>query len=838
MTNDTDITNGKAISPVVFLDGFDDAVILLDSSFSIQFLNQACQTDLGYSADDLLNTPFFHILGPEGDQGTSGRLKACLDNINTRCAFEQNLVKKDGSGEKYKIIAYAGKLTDETTYVMLRLVKMAGIERDSEFATATAALMTAAEQDDTERKKAAEALFAISEKFQKFFDYSAIGMAVTGLDGKLVDVNREMCEMFGCPKEALEGVHFNDIIYPQDIPVTNEVVQRMLSGDEKSISFEKRFVRRDGELFWAIATATVLRDRAGTPAHLITLIRDITEQKQMAEALRAREAFSRAVMDNLPIGISVNSYEQPLFFEYMNDNFPKFYRTTREALRGSDIFFDAVYEDPEFREVIRRRVLDDMGSGDPGRMRWENVPITRRGSETRYVTAYNTMVPGRDMQISIVTDETERVLALAALEKNAARFLKMHEFDQAIIRGFDTAGKIGEAALGYLFELIGPDKAGVGIIGAEGGEIELVTADGRDKGFNHYQLPLTGEETALLGRLERGTIAECGELRDHELQSLLRRLFKCAGNTALIRPLYSAAGPIGILCISATETGAYTGTDREIFQEIGLQAALAIEQQTLKLQNERYATGLEQMIGERTAQLQEAVRELEAFTYSVSHDLRAPLRSLNGFVKILLEDYGERLDDEGRRVCGIIGGGAQQMGRLIDDLLALSRVGRTSMALMPVDMEAMVKKIYQELTTEEQRARIGFSVGYLPEAVADPTLIRLVWMNLLDNAVKFTSKKPDARISVEGGRVGNEIVYSVSDNGAGFDMKYMDKLFGVFQRLHSVNEFDGTGVGLAIVQRIVHRHGGRVWARGEEDKGAVFYFSLKKEADTDVTGDH
>jgi light-regulated signal transduction histidine kinase (bacteriophytochrome) len=149
----------------------------------------------------------------------------------------------------------------------------------------------------------------------------------------------------------------------------------------------------------------------------------------------------------------------------------------------------------------------------------------------------------------------------------------------------------------------------------------------------------------------------------------------------------------------------------------------------------------------------------------------------------------------------------------------------------------MVKQLYQQMTTEQQRARIDFSVGRLPEAQADPTLIQQVWMNLLDNAVKYSSKKPRASIKITGNDAGDEIVYSVSDNGAGFNMDYRDKLFGLFQRLHSFSEFEGTGVGLAIVQRIIRRHGGRVWAQGEEQKGAVFCFSLKKEVASDETGD-
>jgi PAS domain S-box-containing protein len=235
---------------------------------------------------------------------------------------------------------------------------------------------------------------------------------------------------------------------------------------------------------------------------------------------------------------------------------------------------------------------------------------------------------------------------------------------------------------------------------------------------------------------------------------------------------------------------------------------------------------LEQRVTERTAQLEAANRELEAFSYSVSHDLRAPLRAVDGYTRMLFEGYESRLDAEGKRICSVISESARDMGKLIDDLLAFSRVGRAVMQLSQVDMATMARSIFFEATTPEGRERIDFHVGPLPNAVGDPTLIRLVWMNLLSNAVKFSARKDRAVIEVSAGLQGNETVYIVRDNGAGFDREYVGKLFGVFQRLHSTKEFEGTGVGLAIVQRIIVRHGGRVWAEGESDKGATLYFTV------------
>ena len=230
----------------------------------------------------------------------------------------------------------------------------------------------------------------------------------------------------------------------------------------------------------------------------------------------------------------------------------------------------------------------------------------------------------------------------------------------------------------------------------------------------------------------------------------------------------------------------------------------------------------------QAVQLQTANKELEAFSYSVSHDLRAPLRAIDGYTRILVEDYEPNLDAEGKRICGVISREARRMGQLIDDLLAFSRLGRKEMYSSNVDMKALAVSVLNDLVKDEDRERIDFKISRLPPIKADSSLIRQVWVNLLSNALKFTSKKERAAIEVGSKSSKEEIIYFVRDTGAGFDMEYANKLFGVFQRLHSESEFEGTGVGLAIVQRIVRRHDGRVWAEGEVDKGATFYFALPR----------
>ncbi|MBI5819631.1 MAG: PAS domain S-box protein [Verrucomicrobia bacterium] len=243
-------------------------------------------------------------------------------------------------------------------------------------------------------------------------------------------------------------------------------------------------------------------------------------------------------------------------------------------------------------------------------------------------------------------------------------------------------------------------------------------------------------------------------------------------------------------------------------------------------------TDLERRVEERTAQLQEANKELDTFSHSVSHDLLAPLRNINGFASMLIEEHAKRLDEEGRRLLGTICGEADRMSQMVGELLAFSRLGRQSMLRSEVDMTALAQSVFDQCAAQVPDRKLMFKLQPLPSAQGDAAMLSHVWVNLISNAIKYTRPKPVAKIEITGRADGNEIVYCVKDNGAGFDMNYVQKLFGVFQRLHTEAEFEGTGVGLTIVQRIIKRHGGRVWAEGKVNEGAAFYFTLPKLAES------
>ena len=254
-----------------------------------------------------------------------------------------------------------------------------------------------------------------------------------------------------------------------------------------------------------------------------------------------------------------------------------------------------------------------------------------------------------------------------------------------------------------------------------------------------------------------------------------------------------------------------------------LSRALAVHQ--LRLEN----AALQRRVSERTAELEGANKELEAFSYSVSHDLRAPLRAVGGFAQLLLREAAPRLLEGDLRLLHQICSSAEQMRELIEGLLNLSRLGRQPLSKRPLQLGSLLAHVLDQLAKEREGRQVDVRVGDLPDCIGDPSLLKQVFANLLSNAIKFTRGTKVAVIEVGGREQNGEQTYFVRDNGAGFDMKYARKLFGAFQRLHPADQFEGTGVGLSIVQRIIHRHGGRIWAEAEVGKGATFLFTLQND---------
>jgi signal transduction histidine kinase len=370
-----------------------------------------------------------------------------------------------------------------------------------------------------------------------------------------------------------------------------------------------------------------------------------------------------------------------------------------------------------------------------------------------------------------------------------------------------------------------------------GTSFDVPSQDGIQPGLTGSSVVLA-VETARLGQQEFNIVAE-----QPVSEALALALNTVLITTTLIVTALVISGALGFLTvrqivgpIQTMATTAQVISAGDLSQQVKVSSrdelgVLADAFNSMTAQLRILINDLEQRVAERTAQLEASNRELETFAYSVSHDLRAPLRHIVGFVRLLSQREAERLDATSLHYLDAVVESSDRMGWLIDDLLAFSRTGRAEMQVRRVELGEMIRKVRQELAPEAEGRHITWEIGPLPSVQADPILLRQVWVNLLSNAVKFTAPRPEARIEigalspdVESGHV----TLFVRDNGVGFDPQYVHKLFGVFQRLHREEEFEGTGIGLATVRRIVERHGGRVWAEGDVDRGATFYLTLRQ----------
>jgi len=416
--------------------------------------------------------------------------------------------------------------------------------------------------------------------------------------------------------------------------------------------------------------------------------------------------------------------------------------------------------------------------------------------------------------------------------KHTRRLLILHEIDQAVAAE-ESPEVIAGAAIQPLREVLGVARAVVNIFDLAAGEAEWLAAAGRRRTHVgsgvRYSLRLMGDVEAL----KRG---EPQLVDTHALPPGpdVDALLASGVHQYMVMPMIAGGELIGAISFGG-EGGPIPAEQMSIAREVATQLAIAVAQARLYDRVRRHAEELELRVDERTKELQAANKELDAFSYSVSHDLRAPLRAVDGYARMLEEDYAGTLDAEGNRLLRVVRENSQQMGRLIDDLLAFSRLGREQLRTRRLRLNDLVSEIIDESRSEHDGRKIDFIIGDLGSAEADPALLKQALANLLSNAIKFTRHSDPAVIEIgTQGRAdtGDVHTYYVKDNGAGFDMKYYGKLFGVFQRLHSHAEYPGTGVGLAIVQRVIHRHGGRIWADSTPGLGSGFYFTLQSNPPT------
>jgi PAS domain S-box-containing protein len=551
---------------------------------------------------------------------------------------------------------------------------------------------------------------------------------------------------------------------------------------------------KDGTFYWVDTTIVPFLNAKDKPYEYVAIRNDITSRKETEEILIKSQKETSDYKYALDVGAIVSIVDHNGMTTYVNDNFCKISQFSSQELIGKNLrgiyanflgqeFMDNIWATITRGEIWRGEVKNEAKDGT---IYWTHV------TTVPFMDEY-----GKPYQfLSIRTDITERkrLAELAIANKELA---------------FQNNEKEKRAA-----EFI--------IANAE------LAFQNEEKGKRASELVIANKELAFQNdeKEKRATelIIANAELIFQNQEKENRAAELIVANKELAFQNQEKENRAAELILANMEL-AFQNEEKE-----NRAAELVVANRELAFQNNEKEKRAEELI-ESTAQLESANRELESFSYSVSHDLRTPLRAVNGYAKILEEDYGDRLDDEGRRMLTVVQDNAKKMGVLIDDLLTFSRLGRKEIKKSVVNMTALVENALTELNTPHQSEAV-VKINDLQPVTADATLMNQVWLNLLSNAIKYSSnnKKPDIKISSE--RKNGELVYSISDNGVGFDMKYADKLFGVFQRLHSSKDFEGTGVGLALVCRIITRHGGKIWAKGEINKGATFYFSLPEKHQT------
>jgi PAS domain S-box-containing protein len=641
------------------------------------------------------------------------------------------------------------------------------------------------------------------------------GALIASADGLILYGNRSIASMLNAPLEKVIGSVISDWIAPQNQAFLNELL-RLHPGD-----------KHDGELLLATTDGTQVPTfisagklvLSGEPDQLWMVVSDLSEvierrkkesatlvqglakeaqadaDKKLTAAARQSASYMRSLIEASLDPLVTVSAEGTI--TDVNEASVQVTGRTREELIGTD--FSIYFTDPEAARSGYKRVFAEGFVQDyPLSIRHANGHVT----EVLYNASLYRDEEGR-VQGAFATarDITARKRAEAEiLELNAKLEKRVEERTKALAASQERLRLAAEAA----------------DIGFWDWDLESNTVRWDKLMFSIYGMPPSDDGRILY--TDWTSHVHPDDVADQEA-SLLDTVEKVGRNQREFRIIRDPDHAIRIIRAS---DAAISGVGGKATHVVGINLDVTETFERLKEIRKLNAS-----LKNRAAELETSVKELDAFSYSVSHDLRAPLRAIDGFSRIVEEDYAPKLDDEGRRLIGVIRGEAQRMGRLIDDLLTFSRLGRQQVESVRIDMETMARKVFEELTAVQPGRVIHLDLHPIPPAFGTEAMIRQVWINLIGNAVKFTGKRKlsEIEIGVTPGEAGEQ-VYFVKDNGAGFDMRHADKLFGVFQRLHTNEEFPGTGVGLALVQRIVHRHCGRVWGEGEPDKGAIFHFTI------------
>lgn len=742
---------------------------------------------------------------------TPGELVHPNDIASVREHVEQGLSNRRQIQHEFRIITPKGN----TRWV---LEKCHGVYDSNQNVVAIEGLII----DITESKELSERLRETEETLQSFIDNAPVAIAMFDVNMNYLAHSKRWLVNFNLEENVVGRNHYD--VFPNLPKSWYEAHKAGLSGKIVKNS-EDLFVRADGREQWVRWEIHPWLDAQGEVGGIMLFSEDITEQKA---ASAERERISHA-LDAALDGIFMLDPVTLKFFYVNHGATIQTEYTEAELLKMTPADLA-----PEFDIKRLRALFKGLIEGTTNRRVIETVHKTKSGQliPVEVNLQFMTESSGKHTILAVARDRTEQVnitrqlkdreAILSAVTFVATKLLNAPSWEAEMPRLLEKLGTASKASRAYYFE-------------RHLEEAEMTVSqryewcdEGVKREINNpfYQnMPL--EKSGFIrwggffnaGESVHGSIhdfpeSERDQLRAQDIHSIA------------IFPIMINHEWRGIVGFDQCEPNkSWSQQELDAMQASASAIAAAIErseaQQSLMHMNEE----LEKRVVERTRSLEYANRELEAFSYSVSHDLRAPLRAVVGFANILIEDFGEKLGEDGQRILRVIENNSLKMGSLIDDLIGFARIGKQDLLTHQTDMNALVRSVSTELNLREHQ-HLVLTVEDLPPARCDAKLIGQVLQNLMSNAMKYSSLNPTPKITISAEHDGQFINYHVQDNGVGFDMKYYDKLFGVFQRLHSNPEFEGTGIGLALVKRIIDKHGGRIWAKGRINEGATFSFSL------------
>jgi|GEM_PF-775947 len=768
-----------------------DMISVISPQGVFQYASPEIIRKSGYDNDMIIGHIASEFIHPDDIQHARKTFALCAENPGVPISMTYRIIRKDGTS-----LILEGQTTN--------MLDVPGVNG-----------MVGNYRDVTEHKKAEEALVFSEQRFRGLIENNVDIVTVIDISGTVTYVNPRHARFAGYDIDELIGHNMADFTHPDDMARAAEVLQKCIENPGVPVHTVIRLKSKDGSYWTNEGYITNLLDVPGIRG-VVGNFRDITERQRAEKDLEESETRYKTLANAVSESVSIT--HDGVFVD-VNDQYLALLGYTREEIIGTPGINHVA---PESREMVSEYVISNRSGS------CECLLINSRGERVEVEVYGKTLQKGdTEYHIAIVRDLTEQKRVERELRSANEEFRIINRLISETTALADTESVLDLAV----------DES-LKIVGLEGGTICLVRPDDVLELVTHRA---TSQETIddinagniRVGECLCGMCAKTGKplilsSKEEVLDFATREVQRQENITFHAAfPLMVESGPVGVLCVFTRTDKKPTERSLKLLETMTKQIALAIDRVRLFAEVKRSAIELEERILDRTIQLEYANKELEAFSYTVSHDLRTPLRAINGFTEAILQDYEDILDASGIKYLNRIKAASLRMGDLIDDILRLSRINRMEMTCNRIDLSELVDSIAADLAESQPDRKVEFASESDVIVNADADLIKIALENLIGNAWKFTSKNESARIEFGVIRDTDKPIYFIQDNGVGFDQAYADKLFLVFQRLVTDEEFPGTGVGLATVKRIIQRHGGNIWVEGEIGKGAVFYFTLE-----------